>query len=39
MSVVQTAMRAGLPSSALRDIIFAHPAMAECLNDLFARLE
>ena len=39
MSVVQTAMRAGLPSSALRDMIFAHPTMAEGLNDLFARLE
>lgn len=39
MSVVQTAMRAGLPSSALRDMIFAHPTMAESLNDLFGRLE
>lgn len=39
MSVVQTAMRAGLPASALRDMIFAHPTMAEGLNDLFARLE
>ncbi len=39
MSVVQTAMRAGLPSAALRDMIFAHPTMAEGLNDLFGRLE
>ena len=36
---VQVAMTAGLPSSALRDMIFAHPTMAEGLNDLFARLE
>ena len=39
MSVVQTAMRAGLPSATLRDMIFAHPTMPEGLNDLFARLE
>jgi pyruvate/2-oxoglutarate dehydrogenase complex dihydrolipoamide dehydrogenase (E3) component len=39
MSVAQVAMTAGLPSSALRDMIFAHPTMAEGLNDLFARLE
>ena len=39
MSVVQTAMRAGLPSSALSNMIFAHPTMAEGLNDLFAELE
>ena len=39
MAVVQVAMHAGLPYSALRDMIFAHPTMAEGLNDLFARLE
>jgi pyruvate/2-oxoglutarate dehydrogenase complex dihydrolipoamide dehydrogenase (E3) component len=39
MAVVQVAMRAGLPASALRNMIFAHPTMAEGLNDLFAGLE
>lgn len=39
MSVIQVAMRAGLPYTALRDTVFAHPTMAEGLNDLFDRLE
>jgi pyruvate/2-oxoglutarate dehydrogenase complex dihydrolipoamide dehydrogenase (E3) component len=39
MAVVQIAMQAGLPYTALRDMIYAHPTMAEGLNDLFARLE
>jgi pyruvate/2-oxoglutarate dehydrogenase complex dihydrolipoamide dehydrogenase (E3) component len=39
MAVVQVAMRAGLPSAAMRDMIFSHPTMAEGLNDLFERLE
>jgi hypothetical protein len=39
MAVIQTAMRAGLPYTALRDMVFAHPTMAEGLNDLFERLE
>lgn len=39
MAVVLTAMRAGLPYTALRDAIFAHPTMAEGLNDLFAHVE
>ncbi len=38
MAVVQTAMLAGLPYAALRDAIFAHPTMAEGLNQLFARV-
>jgi pyruvate/2-oxoglutarate dehydrogenase complex dihydrolipoamide dehydrogenase (E3) component len=38
MSLVQTAMLAGLPYTALRDAIFAHPTMAEGLNQLFARV-
>ena len=38
MAVVQTAMLAGLPYTALRDAIFAHPTMAEGLNSLFARV-
>jgi pyruvate/2-oxoglutarate dehydrogenase complex dihydrolipoamide dehydrogenase (E3) component len=39
MSVIQVAMRAGLPYTALRDMVFAHPTMAEGLNDLLERLE
>lgn len=39
MAVIQVAMRAGLPYTALRDMVFAHPTMAEGLNDLFERLE
>jgi probable pyridine nucleotide-disulfide oxidoreductase len=39
ISVIQVAMQAGLPYTALRDMMFAHPTMAEGLNDLFARLE
>lgn len=36
MTVVQTAMMGGLPFTALRDGIFAHPTIAEGLNMLFA---
>lgn len=36
MSVVQTAMLAKLPFTALRDAIFTHPTMAEGLTVLFA---
>jgi pyruvate/2-oxoglutarate dehydrogenase complex dihydrolipoamide dehydrogenase (E3) component len=39
MSLIQVTMHAGLPYKALRDLIFAHPTMAEGLNDLFAHLE
>jgi pyruvate/2-oxoglutarate dehydrogenase complex dihydrolipoamide dehydrogenase (E3) component len=39
MAVIQVAMEAGLPYTALRDMIFAHPTMAEGLNDLFGHLE
>ena len=39
MALIQVAMHAGLPYTALRDMIFTHPTMAEGLNDLFARLE
>lgn len=39
MAVIQVAMRAGLLYTTLRDMVFAHPTMAEGLNDLFARLE
>jgi pyruvate/2-oxoglutarate dehydrogenase complex dihydrolipoamide dehydrogenase (E3) component len=37
MAVVQTAMLAGLPYTALRDSILTHPTMAEGLNALFSR--
>jgi pyruvate/2-oxoglutarate dehydrogenase complex dihydrolipoamide dehydrogenase (E3) component len=36
MAVVEMAMLAGLPSTALRDAIIAHPTMAEGLNALFS---
>jgi pyruvate/2-oxoglutarate dehydrogenase complex dihydrolipoamide dehydrogenase (E3) component len=36
-SVVQTAMVAGLPYTSLRDMILAHPTMAEGLNVLFRQ--
>jgi pyruvate/2-oxoglutarate dehydrogenase complex dihydrolipoamide dehydrogenase (E3) component len=39
IAVIEVAMRAGLPYTALRDMVFAHPTMAEGLNDLFGRLE
>jgi pyruvate/2-oxoglutarate dehydrogenase complex dihydrolipoamide dehydrogenase (E3) component len=38
MAVVQTAMLAGLPYTALRDAIIAHPTMAEGLGGLFSRI-
>ncbi len=38
LSVVQIAMLGGLPYTALRDAVFAHPTLAESLNTLFARL-
>jgi pyruvate/2-oxoglutarate dehydrogenase complex dihydrolipoamide dehydrogenase (E3) component len=38
MAVVQTAMTAGLPYTALRDAIIAHPTMAEGLGGLFSRI-
>ncbi|MGA7801962.1 MAG: mercuric reductase [Gammaproteobacteria bacterium] len=39
MSMMQIAMMADLPYTALRDGIFAHPTLAESLNNLFANLE
>ena len=38
MAVVQVAMAAGLPYTALRDTIFAHPTMAETLVTLFSSV-
>jgi pyruvate/2-oxoglutarate dehydrogenase complex dihydrolipoamide dehydrogenase (E3) component len=39
MAVVQMAMLAGLPYTALRDAILTHPTMAEGLNSLFASVK
>ena len=38
MTVVQTAMLAGLPYPKLRDAVIAHPTMAEGLGSLFANV-
>jgi pyruvate/2-oxoglutarate dehydrogenase complex dihydrolipoamide dehydrogenase (E3) component len=38
MSLIQVAMLGGLPYTALRDGVFAHPALAESVNNLFAAL-
>jgi pyruvate/2-oxoglutarate dehydrogenase complex dihydrolipoamide dehydrogenase (E3) component len=38
IAVVQMAMLAGLPYTALRDALFTHPTMAEGLNVLFANV-
>jgi pyruvate/2-oxoglutarate dehydrogenase complex dihydrolipoamide dehydrogenase (E3) component len=38
VSVIQTAMLAGLPCTALRDAILAHPTMAEGLGVLLANV-
>jgi pyruvate/2-oxoglutarate dehydrogenase complex dihydrolipoamide dehydrogenase (E3) component len=38
IAVVQTAMLAGLPYTALRDAILTHPTMAEGLNVLFLNV-
>jgi pyruvate/2-oxoglutarate dehydrogenase complex dihydrolipoamide dehydrogenase (E3) component/pimeloyl-ACP methyl ester carboxylesterase len=39
MAVVQMAMQGGLPFTALRDAILAHPTMAEGLNVLFSGVK
>jgi pyruvate/2-oxoglutarate dehydrogenase complex dihydrolipoamide dehydrogenase (E3) component len=39
MAAVQIAMMGKLPYTALRDGIFAHPTLAESLNNLFASIE
>lgn len=38
MSIVQVAMLGRLPYTALRDGVFAHPTLAESLNNLFASI-
>ena len=39
MSMLQLAMLGGLPYTCLRDAVFAHPTLAESLNNLFAALD
>jgi pyruvate/2-oxoglutarate dehydrogenase complex dihydrolipoamide dehydrogenase (E3) component len=39
MAALQVAMMGGLPFTALREGIFAHPTLAECFNNLFGYLE
>jgi len=39
MSVIQMAMMGDLPYTALRDGVFAHPTLAESLNNLFMTLD
>ena len=39
MSILEVAMMGKLPYSALRDGIFAHPTLAESLNNLFMTLD
>jgi pyruvate/2-oxoglutarate dehydrogenase complex dihydrolipoamide dehydrogenase (E3) component len=39
MAIVQTAMIANLPYTALRDAILTHPTMAEGLNALFGNVQ
>jgi pyruvate/2-oxoglutarate dehydrogenase complex dihydrolipoamide dehydrogenase (E3) component len=38
MAMIQIAMMGKLPYTALRDAVFAHPTLAESLNNLFAPL-
>jgi pyruvate/2-oxoglutarate dehydrogenase complex dihydrolipoamide dehydrogenase (E3) component len=38
MSMLQIAMMGGLPYPALREAIFAHPTLAEALNNLFGTV-
>jgi pyruvate/2-oxoglutarate dehydrogenase complex dihydrolipoamide dehydrogenase (E3) component len=39
LALIQTAMMGGLPYTALRDAIYAHPTLAESVNNLFMKLE
>ncbi len=39
MTVVQMAMMGGVPYTAIRDGVFAHPTLAESLNTLFGTIE
>jgi pyruvate/2-oxoglutarate dehydrogenase complex dihydrolipoamide dehydrogenase (E3) component len=39
MSQVQLAMMGKLPYTVLRDAVFAHPTLAESLNNLFGNFQ
>jgi pyruvate/2-oxoglutarate dehydrogenase complex dihydrolipoamide dehydrogenase (E3) component len=39
MATLQTAMMGRLPYTVLRDAVWAHPTIAESLNNLFSALE
>jgi pyruvate/2-oxoglutarate dehydrogenase complex dihydrolipoamide dehydrogenase (E3) component len=39
MAMIQLAMMGGLPYDRLRDAVFAHPTLAEALNNLFSTLD
>ena len=39
MAVVETAMMGKLPHTALRDATYAHPTLAESLNNLFTTVD
>jgi len=39
MAMIQIAMMGKLPYTALRDGMFAHPTLAESLNNLFAAVD
>jgi pyruvate/2-oxoglutarate dehydrogenase complex dihydrolipoamide dehydrogenase (E3) component len=39
MAMLQLAMMGNLPYDSLRDAVFAHPTLAESLNNLFSSLE
>lgn len=39
MAQIQIAMMGNLPYTALKDGIFAHPTLAESLNNLFSHFE
>ena len=39
MLALETAMMANLPYTAWRDATFAHPTLAESLNNLFTAME
>jgi pyruvate/2-oxoglutarate dehydrogenase complex dihydrolipoamide dehydrogenase (E3) component len=38
MAMIQIAMMGKMPYTSLRDAIFAHPTLAESLNNLFATI-
>ncbi len=39
MTVLEVAMMGNLPYTVIRDGIFAHPTLAESLNDLFIMMD